>query len=305
MSLKDLFPANQMDLIPEYQEKWRRVYLDTQPINPTKATAAVQQAYRVMSKPEPEVVFCPSPRAALDRLQSHISPVDESLPSVSLANDTQKYRNSFLLYANIAGMMFKSVSKEQKVKLNAIFKLIEDLENSQLTSLEKRISTALPKKLTSQEIIEYNKSAWDFAIGKIAEHERSSSDQEKDSFSAMFEQKIPWFPGKRSVSTYILKKMIASSIVMNMKIDESTLYSDTTEFYNSISAAEVAFLSENPPINTWHSTASCAWIDFATSAMSFSYDHEKWQALKELTEQCGWIFAMDDFCIVCDRVVLV
>jgi hypothetical protein len=258
----------------------------------------VQQAYRVMRKPEPEVIFCPSPRAALDRLQNHISPVDESLPS----NNTQNYRNSFLFYANVAGMVFKSVSKEKKVKLNAIFNLIEDLETSQITSLEKRISTALPKKLTSQEIIEYNKSAWDFAIGKIAEHERSLSDPEKESFFAMFEQKIPWFPGKRSVSMYTLKKMIASSIVMNIKIDERTLYNDITEFYNSISAAEVAFLSENPPINTWHSTASCAWIDFATSAMGFSCDHEKWQALKELTEQCGWIFALDDFCIVCDRI---
>ena len=66
----------QVALVPEYQEKWRHVYLETQPIDRIKAEAAVKRAYRVMGKPEPEVIFCSSPQSALDRLRTYISQVE-------------------------------------------------------------------------------------------------------------------------------------------------------------------------------------------------------------------------------------
>ncbi len=47
----------QVALISEYQEKWRRVYLNTQPIDRIEAEAAVRRAYRMMGKPEPEVII--------------------------------------------------------------------------------------------------------------------------------------------------------------------------------------------------------------------------------------------------------
>jgi hypothetical protein len=126
----------------------------------------------------------------------------------------------------------------------------------------------------------------------------------------MFEQQIPWFPGKGLVSIFLLKKMITSLITMNIRIerDESGVPIDETEFYNSVmedynsrSTAEIAFLSENPPIEPQYLTQSCTWIDFAISVLNFSHDHEKWAALQELAEQCGWTLGMGKFCIVCDR----
>jgi hypothetical protein len=306
MSLRDFFTADRIDLISEYQEKWRRVYLDTQPIDRIKAAAAVQQAYRVMGKPEPEIIFCPNPRAALDRLQTYISQVDDPPPSVPMsADEARDYHNSFQFRTDVAWSIFKSIGKGQKVRLNTVLKLLEDLENSQSTSLEKYIGTILPKNLTSQQIVEYDRLAWDSTFRKIEEHGRNFSEQEQEdfpiNFSSMFERQIPWFPGKGLVSIFLLKKMSASSIIVNIKIDESGVPNDTTEFYNSISAAELAFLSKNPPIGTGHLTKSCTWIDFAISVLNFPYNREKWWALKELTEQCGWIFAMSKFCIVCDR----
>jgi hypothetical protein len=69
-----------------------------------------------------------------------------------------------------------------------------------------------------------------------------------------------------------------------------------------VSAAEIEFLSENPPIEPWELINSCMWIDFAISVLNFPYDREQWWALKELAEQqCGSIIAMSKFCIVCDR----
>jgi hypothetical protein len=308
MSLRDFFTAEQIDLIPGYQEKWRRFYLNPQPIDRIKAAAAVQQAYRVMGKPEPEVIFCPSPRAALDRLQTYISQVDNPLPSVPMSDDEARdYYNSFQYWADSARLIFKSFGQGQKAGSSTLVKLQNDLENSLRTSLEEYISTILPKNLTSQQIVEYNRRA---------EPRINFSEQEQEdfsgNFSVMFERQIPWFPGKGLVSIFLLEKMVASLITMNVRIerDDSGVPYDTTESYNSImelynstSAAELEFLSENPPIDPWDLTQSCIWIDFAISVLNFPYDRKKWRALKELAEQCGWIFPipMSKFCIVCDR----
>ena len=162
------------------------------------------------------------------------------------------------------------------------------------------------KNLTSQQIVEYNRRA---------EPRINLSEQEQEyfssNFSVMFERQIPWFPGKELISMFLLKKMLAFLIVMNIRIerdengishyDTTESYNSIMEFYNSTSAAELGFLSENPPIEPEHLTESCTWIDFAISVLNFPYDREKWRVLKELAEQCGWTLAMSKFCIVCDR----
>ncbi len=70
-----LTPA-QVEQIPDIQEKWRRIYLSTQPLDRIRAVAAIKGAYAVMGQPEPEVVFCSSPRAALEYLQDYVSQVE-------------------------------------------------------------------------------------------------------------------------------------------------------------------------------------------------------------------------------------
>ncbi|MDJ0703580.1 MAG: hypothetical protein QNJ46_09895 [Leptolyngbyaceae cyanobacterium MO_188.B28] len=56
---------DQATLIPEFREKWRALTLSTQPVDPQKATEAVEQAYRSIGLPKPETVFFTSPYAAL------------------------------------------------------------------------------------------------------------------------------------------------------------------------------------------------------------------------------------------------
>lgn len=305
MSLRDFFTDDRVNLISEYQQKWRRVYWDTQPIDRIKVTAAVEQAYRVMGKPEPEIIFCPSRRAALDRLQSYISQVDTPPPSVPMsADEARDYSNSFQGWVDGARLIWKSIGQAQKARSSTVLKLQRDLEGSQRTSLEEYIGTIVPKNLTSQQIVEYS---------RLVEPRSNLSEQEREdlpNLSAMFEQQIPWFPGKGLVSILLLRQTIAFQIIINVEItDESGVFIDITEFYNgitefynSISAAELGFLSENPPLEPWELIRSCTWMDFAISELNFPYNREQWLALKELAEQrWGWIIAMSKFCIVCDR----
>ncbi|HAZ43203.1 MAG TPA: hypothetical protein DDW76_38530 [Cyanobacteria bacterium UBA11369] len=49
-------------------EKWRAIALSTEPIDRHKAASAIKAAYALMGKEVPEIVFCPSPRDALNKL---------------------------------------------------------------------------------------------------------------------------------------------------------------------------------------------------------------------------------------------
>ena len=115
-------------LIPEYQEKWKRIYLSTQPIEQNRAKAAVQGAYAVMGKPEPEVIFCSSPRAALDRLQAHIETSQEdSFPS------WEEIQNNFFQFARATWEILKIRAKQQYSGTKPLHDLLE--ECSQLFSM--------------------------------------------------------------------------------------------------------------------------------------------------------------------------
>ncbi|MGL5060524.1 MAG: DUF6745 domain-containing protein [Microcoleus sp.] len=60
----DLTPE-QTALIPIYREKWRQIGLSVKPIDRPQAAAAINTAYNIIGFPEPEIIFCDSPLAAL------------------------------------------------------------------------------------------------------------------------------------------------------------------------------------------------------------------------------------------------
>ena len=70
MSPKEItkLTPEQETLISVYREKWHSQALSVQPIDRQKATEAIQLAYNLMGDPNPEIMFCDSPRAAFDIL---------------------------------------------------------------------------------------------------------------------------------------------------------------------------------------------------------------------------------------------
>ncbi|MEO0771333.1 MAG: DUF6745 domain-containing protein [Cyanobacteria bacterium J06649_4] len=69
------FTPEQEALIPEYQQKWEKIALSTQPIDRVRAVAAVRGAYAVMNEPEPEIIICGSPAAALEILRHYFAEI--------------------------------------------------------------------------------------------------------------------------------------------------------------------------------------------------------------------------------------
>ncbi|MGL5064276.1 MAG: DUF6745 domain-containing protein [Microcoleus sp.] len=46
-----------------------------------------------------------------------------------------------------------------------------------------------------------------------------------------------------------------------------------------------------------------ALLDFCFSVLNYPYDREKWEILQELIVSCGWIYAYEKTCLVCDRPI--
>ncbi|MDY6902539.1 MAG: hypothetical protein SWZ49_31390, partial [Cyanobacteriota bacterium] len=68
-----------------------------------------------------------------------------------------------------------------------------------------------------------------------------------------------------------------------------------------LSPLEQKFLLENPPVITSNSSIICIWLDYAISVLNFSHNPQKWFAVQGLVKHCGWIFAVDNLCIICER----
>lgn len=43
------------------------------------------------------------------------------------------------------------------------------------------------------------------------------------------------------------------------------------------------------------------WFDLAISVLGCTHDRNKWLAFQRLSEACGWLFAYEKVCLVCDR----
>lgn len=58
-------------------------------------------------------------------------------------------------------------------------------------------------------------------------------------------------------------------------------------------------------LNDCFQAESCAhWMtgfDFCISVLKIAYPDKEWQVFRSLVKECGWLFAYDNICIVCDR----
>jgi hypothetical protein len=63
--------------LEEYQAKWLRIALSTETINPSQATAAVKNAYRINGFKEPQIHLCGSPYAGMQKLVELANELDD------------------------------------------------------------------------------------------------------------------------------------------------------------------------------------------------------------------------------------
>ena len=305
---------DQEALIPEYQEKWKRIYLSTEPIDRIRAAAAVKGAYAVMGKKEPEVIFCSSPRAALERLQENISQVEIPQDNVRVSPE-EVQSNFFKFFVQGVWETIKIQLKQQHAGTKPIHDLLKDVAHDASKSLGKHVDHLLPKDLTTQEIVEQavlGSSPLFETLGKQMAHQgdaefsRTLQDRQPEDWQETFvstasavETQLAWLPAKGLFFRKWLKQMLQSTLTAKICGLEHPRFRDLISV--SLSLSEKKFLVENPPVIISDFAIYCTWSDFAFSVLNFAHRAKKWAALQGLVKHCGWIFAVDNLCIVCDR----
>ena len=287
-------------LIPKYQEKWKSIYLSTEPIQQNRAKAAVQGAYAVMGKPEPEVIFCSSPRAALEQLQAQTEVSQENpLPS------QEEVQNNFFQFAQAAWEIMKIKSKQQNAGTKPLHDLQKQIASETYKSLEKHIERLLPKNLTTQDIIEQAFLGVSPLLALMRKQQNRPEDipeDEENSYSMgaeALDKQLSWLPGKELLFRGWLKQSLKSTITIKISGVEHPKFPKI--ILPLLSASEQRFLLENPPFIIPNCLISCIWIDYATSVMNFPHKPQKWSALQGLVKHCGSIFGTNNLCIICDR----
>ncbi len=316
--LKFLTPAQEA-LIPEYQEKWRQIYLSTQPIDRVKAAAALQEAYVVMGKKAPiEIVFCASPRAALERLRSHIAEVE--IPAEYTDNSSsQQPPNFFQLFVKTGWEIIKAQNKQRGAATKPLHDLFAEVSTHASKILAEQIERALPKDLTTKDIVEqsfFSSSSMLNKFGKELAEQGDPSlkntlqdkplDEWQDSYgmtASAIEAQLAWLPAKGFLFRGWLKGMIQSTLAGEVCGLEHPDFIQVILGPLALDLPTQLFLRDNPSIVTSNFIIASALVDFVYTVMNNSYTSQKWSVLQELVRECGWIFATDNICIICDRPI--
>ncbi len=101
-SIVELSPQ-QSASIPSWQQKWQRITFSTKSLNRKKAVQAIKVAYIAIGQPLPDIIFAPSPIAALDKMvtsksmQQQIADLIKSISSLETYNENIARKASKLL----------------------------------------------------------------------------------------------------------------------------------------------------------------------------------------------------------------
>ena len=197
-------------MISVYREKWHTQAFSVEPVDRQKAAEAIQRAYTLMSDPNPEIVFCDSPRAAFDILLNKIWQRWES-------KDDYGHRHIF-----------------------------KDRWELLRTQIELQVVSELSEKIDRQ-------------IGE----------------------------------GYLQPGQLWSHILYSQVEEE------WQEIISEISIKLLCLWSYPIPTELWSSYVS--WIDFCISVLGCEYSQDNWLVFESVVKNCGWIYPLRNFCIICDR----
>lgn len=341
----NLLTPEQEALIPEYQEKWQKIAFSTEPIDKEKAEAAVKNAYAVMKKKAPKIIFIRSPKEALalkaDKVKSAESP---NLPPVTpqifmfvlrilqeisslwaswinwlLSILPRQIRMIFSFLLWIPAILWLilllpittiiNLFAASKIKTNyAIARLQQQLAKSANDSITKQIKSQLPKKMTPQDTVQQGMQNMADIHPQIRERmsipnfQNSNSQVNNSNYQVDIEEEFPSFPLQNQFLHAALKNSYLASLqakimgINHIQLDiiiRNSLLRET---------GGINLFQKFPPVFT---SQSCAiyftWLDFAKSVLNLPLDNEQFQAYRDIVRECGWIFAWDNTCVICNR----
>ncbi len=316
MSQIRFFTEEQEALIPELQAKWKNVALSTERIDRDRAREALNEVYVIMGKRSPEIVFCDSPLAGLERLETYVAQVE--IPQANINQSLEEMMQG-LNFAKFFAQAFlgslQQNSKRKKSEARVISDLLKKLSQKPNNLFKQHIDNVLPHDLTTQEIVKQSFSSASNlfqVLGKqeaqlgepylLRTMEKSPLEEWGESFTqtaTALEQQLSWLPAKKFLFRQWLKRFLQGSISSHITGIEYPQLTAAT--FTQLSFPQRKFLGENPPILTSDLALQFILLDFYFSVMNYSCKATTWNALQNLVQSCGWILGVDGTCVICDR----
>lgn len=275
----EFFTSEQKALIPIYKEKWQKVALSKEPINPTKAITAIQNIARVMRKRKPIIELCSSPQDAIIKIISSIPETKQSSQTPISRMTWQKW----ILLGIKAG--FEGQKIRSRKRKNILNRLIGQLSISGNQFLEGKISNLISQESEAQEDIEAIYQALKLKTGKT----------EQD---LNLPNRNIWKPRVilDTLTTSYLPNEAKSQLCDEFwtKSDEQVKYALSKQDTSWIITAISLFQSQSL-------ACTASWLDFCFSTLNLPFNKKKWKAFVTIVQECGWILAYNDTYFVCDR----
>lgn len=281
---KKLTPEQEA-LIPVTRAKWRAIAVSTEPIDRQKASLAVKEAYKLIGKQEPNIVFFRSPSQALVAvLDQLVQQLDSELVSRIESQLNSQQGNELeselvrQLVSQLAIPLEKQLEKQLGRQLGSQLEsqLKNRLESQLETQLESQLKNRLETQLESQRL---NQS--------ISQQESQLNSKLASRLVNQLQSRIKSRSANKLVSRLgnLLDSQRSSQLVSRLgnRLGRPL-------FYNNCIRSEL-----------WASYGS--WLDFRISVCNAAHDQKIWEVFQSLVSNCGWILPFEKTCIVCDRPI--
>jgi hypothetical protein len=289
--LEKLTPE-QESLIPVYREKWINIALSTERIDIEKAAQAIKDAYILLGKQEPQIIFLDSPKFLLNKIE-----ILEKLSLNDLSASKILFKKRYyklILFSIFTALAFIfnwhtyssltiSISKLAIIvtltNLSAVFMTI--LISSIIDDIKQKARRTILFNQTG-EGIKYKMEQSITSIIIANKLNNNILDNVIDKFGDVLEG----FWKNQSYYSYF------NYHEMDRLLNEYYLHD------NSDSKAD-----EPPMIATELCARENSYIDFYFSEVGCDYKADNWAVAQSLAIHCGWIFPYEKVCFVCDRPI--
>ncbi|PPT06409.1 hypothetical protein CKA32_003145 [Geitlerinema sp. FC II] len=303
----EVLTSEQAARIPEFQEKWKNVYLSTEPLDRDRAEASIKELYRLMKQPDPEIVFCQSPREVLNYLEITLSTEEREKSTSRSVNLDRKPNFLVLLFKALIGALYKKI----RTKPKPIEKVLLQLSKATAKSFDRAVKKSFKEHpVTLEEGAEqvflgensllvktFESKAQkighpeDFPIDNFKNHQLDYSHLPKNRLNIY---KLFWL---WSIKKAMRDKIVYQVIGFQFPNMRDAILQSSPSLQVMLSKAD----REKTVFIGWQLCQQAIWLDFATSVLNYPSDVKKQAALQNFLEQCGWTITIDRTCLICDR----
>lgn len=262
------------------RQKWRKIALDTGPINRKKADLAVKEAYRVLGWREPEIIFLNSPdgvgeiikQKSPEELAKQLgAPLLLSLPA-QLSEQLQAQ-----VHEDLWQRLQRELPNEQLPHYMFIWQDFIAQHGELLALLWAQWQNAIFKQIWEQQ-----EERWREQLLKLPVPDPLTQIEE-----------FLWTKLGEPLSPQLEESFV--------ELAERTKVRDWDEqirqpFFQAVGA--VGLMSN---IGRNMLASSVPTIDFCISVLNCNYDVRQWEALQGLVRECGLVVQLENTCLVCDR----